>query len=86
MHCGPALSGPKSTFLIVAPSQAIENILSATLAHHLSNDCAVRMWDLHRLLVADSMKGWLGYMAWIEECLRDHVSHLLSVTRQVEDG
>jgi hypothetical protein len=40
----------------------------------MADDRAIRPWNIYRLLVADSLSGWLDYMTWLEEALKEQVS------------
>ncbi len=60
--------------LLVAPSQSIELALQGSRVGTFREECAVGSWELHALLVADSLRGWLEYMVWIEKRLREQVS------------
>ncbi|KAF2185420.1 hypothetical protein K469DRAFT_707665 [Zopfia rhizophila CBS 207.26] len=60
----------KSVFVLIAPSQNFERQLSGGLKldvhqRHLVSPCKVQ-----QLLVADSLKGWMDYMAWLEAKLK----------------
>lgn len=63
-----------STFVFIAPSQIFEGQLSQSLELSISDDRAIGPWNIHRLLVADCLAGWLDYMTWLEESLKENVS------------
>lgn len=66
----------KSMFLFVAPSPNVEQQLGQCLEQSLSNEDAISPWNVQRILVADSMRNWMEYMAYLEEQLREQVSSL----------
>ncbi len=37
---------------------------------------AIGPWNVHRLLVANSLSGWMSYMAWLEETLNEQVKYI----------
>jgi hypothetical protein len=63
-----------STFILIAPSQNFEAQLSQSIELSISDDRAIGPWNIHRLLVADSLGGWMDYMTWLEEGLKKQVS------------
>jgi hypothetical protein len=60
-----------STFILIAPSPKLESQLSQSLDLSKSDERAIGPWNVHRLLVANSMNGWMDYMAWLEETLNE---------------
>jgi hypothetical protein len=40
----------------------------------MADDRAIGPWNIYRLLVADSLSGWLDYMTWLEESLKEQVN------------
>jgi hypothetical protein len=62
-----------SMFILIAPSQKLESRLSQSLEVSKLDDRAIGPWNVHRLLIADSLSGWMDYMAWLEEGLREQV-------------
>jgi hypothetical protein len=70
-----SLSQAKSTFLLVAPSKNVESVLSECLNTSTMDDgAALSSWNVHRILVADSLRGWMDYMAYLEKRLKEQVS------------
>ncbi len=67
-----------STFILIAPSENFEALLSQSLDLSGADDHAIEPWDVYRLLVADSLSGWLDYMTWLEDGLKEHVSLIQS--------
>jgi hypothetical protein len=39
----------------------------------VSDENAISPWNVHRLLVAESLRGWMEYMTGLEEQLREQV-------------
>jgi len=70
----------QSTFLLIAPSACLEDDLAQSIEMGCRSDAmsksdsAVAAWNLHRLLVESSLRGWMSYMSWIEEELKAQVS------------
>jgi hypothetical protein len=62
-----------STFIFIAPSKKLESQLSQSLELSKIDERAIGPWNIHRLLIADSLSGWMDYMAWLEEGLREQV-------------
>ncbi|CZR68126.1 uncharacterized protein PAC_18025 [Phialocephala subalpina] len=62
----------KSMFLLIAPSGNVE----CQFAQHLDQSSSdnVIPWNVHRILVADSLRGWMDYMASMEEHLKEQAS------------
>jgi hypothetical protein len=72
-----SLSPPErssSTFILIAPSENFESQLSQCLDLSVADDRAIGPLNIYRLLVADSLSGWLDYMTWLEDELKDNVS------------
>ena len=66
---------PSSTFMLIAPSKTVETQLAGALERSLQNHFYVSPWNVQRLLVADSLKGWPDYMASLEKQLKEQVCH-----------
>lgn len=58
----------------MAPSKNFEEQLSYSLDMSKLDQRAIGPWNVHRLLVAESLGGWTDYMADLEEGLREQVS------------
>jgi hypothetical protein len=71
---------PKSRFLLVAPSPKLEQQLEECFELGAKAAQAISPWNVHRLLVADSMMNWMDYMAHLEERLKDQVGRVRSRT------
>jgi vacuolar-type H+-ATPase catalytic subunit A/Vma1 len=63
----------KSTFVIIAPSTSGEQMIEHSIDLAVEDAEAVSPFNLHRLLIADSMKNWQDYMATLEEMLTEQV-------------
>ena len=77
-----------SVFILIAPSPKVENQLSQSLDLSESNERAIGPWNVHRLLLANSLSGWMDYMAWLEETLNEQVrstSHDERANRQLTE-
>lgn len=65
----------KSTFLIVAPSENAESQFAQCLNQSKEEEgVSLSPWNVHRILVADSLRGWMDYMAYLEKRLKDQVT------------
>jgi hypothetical protein len=67
------LKKSSSTFILIAPSPKLEGQLSQFIELSKLDERAIGPWNVHRLLIADSLSGWMDYMAWLEEGLREQV-------------
>jgi hypothetical protein len=65
---------PSSTFLLISPSKNAQVQLAEVLERSVQNEYYVSPWNIQRLLVADSLKGWPDYMASLEKQLKEQVS------------
>jgi len=73
LNASPDFKQSSSTFILIAPSQMLESQLSQSLELSKLDERAIGAWNVHRLLIADSLSGWIDYMAWVEEGLREQV-------------
>ena len=64
----------KSMFLLVAASSHAEDLYNQYLQNSVSDERQITAWNLHRILIADSVKGWTGYLASLEKRLTEKVS------------
>jgi hypothetical protein len=65
----------KSIFLLLAPSSNVEWMFSNCLDQSLPDELSLLSpWNVHRILIADSLQGWMDYMASLEKRLKDQVS------------
>jgi len=71
---GELLGNSKSMFLLIAPSESAETQLCRYV--HAS-DAKFSPYALHLLLVSDSLRGWIDYMAWLENQLKEQVNRKL---------
>jgi hypothetical protein len=71
---------PRSTFLLIAPSQNVQLQFIDCLKQNTSNDRPLlSAWNTHRILVADSLRGWMDYMAYLERRLKHQVTQFSQV-------
>jgi hypothetical protein len=61
-------------FLLIAPSRSIEDQVSKAMELSTSDEPGISPWNIHLLFVAESMEGWMDYMAWIEADIKEQVS------------
>ena len=64
----------RSTMLLVAPSPSAEEQYLRYLEDSVSEMRTASAWNVHRVLVADSIRGWGVYMASLEKRLKKRVS------------
>jgi hypothetical protein len=64
---------PRSMFVLVAASPNVEMQLSQCLNPDALGFFEATPCSVQRLLVADSLKGWMDYMAWLECQLKEQV-------------
>lgn len=63
-----------SIFLLVAPSENVESQFAQCLNQSSSqNGSPLSPWSVHRIMVADSLRGWMDYMAYLEKRLKEQV-------------
>ncbi|KAK1142094.1 hypothetical protein N8T08_008177 [Aspergillus melleus] len=61
-------SQDKSVFILVAPSRTAEDDIAACFREtSLEKDTMSPAFAVHERLVVDSLRGWMEYMAWLEE-------------------
>jgi hypothetical protein len=73
---GPVES--RSTFLLVSPSKNVEQQFAEYLDEATGSAAPLSVWNTHRILIADSLRGWMDYMAYLEKRLKHQVSPLCS--------
>ncbi len=67
----------KSMFLLIAPSTNVESMFSNCLDQSHSDEVSLlSAWNVHRILIADSLQGWMDYMASLEKRLKEQVSNV----------
>lgn len=71
---GSNYSRLKSTVLLVSPSKLIDRKVSLLLEKALMEQEAANPCVLHSLIVEESVRGWSGYISWLEKHLKDMVS------------
>ncbi|KAI9642073.1 hypothetical protein NHQ30_009944 [Ciborinia camelliae] len=70
--------GPESIFFLLCPTKHAKSQLDRCLQGSLASKPILLSWNVHRILVADSLRGWMDYMANIEEKLRDQTNKIMS--------
>lgn len=68
-----SLEQSSSMFILIAPSKIFEAQVFQLLDLTISDDAAIRPWNIYRLLIAGSLSGWLNYMTWLEGALKKQV-------------
>lgn len=69
----PLVSNPRSTLLLISPSQSIDRKIGGLLESALVDEGSTSPCVLHSLIVAESMSGWMDYTAWIEQGIKERV-------------
>ena len=69
-----------STFLLIAPSENAEWQMGRYLNQRVSEYGGMpSSWNIHRILIADSLRGWMDYMASLEARLKRQVRDFIIV-------
>lgn len=69
----PQWNEPQSRFLFISPSETAERKMGRLFDLASSQNAATHHSFIHSMLVADSIKGWMGYIAWLERDLKEKV-------------
>ncbi|KAF2652028.1 hypothetical protein K491DRAFT_760648 [Lophiostoma macrostomum CBS 122681] len=72
--------GYRSVFIIISPSEAFEKQMERLSTDKIDPQYAMSWQNIFRILVSDSMKGWQGYLAWMEREIKDHSNRLVFAT------
>jgi hypothetical protein len=64
----------RSTFLLVSPSKNVELQFAEYLDETTGVAAPLSVWNTHRILIADSLRGWMEYMAYLEKRMKHQVS------------
>lgn len=62
-----------SMLLIIAPTSNAEMRMTAYLEERATDKRQMSSWDLHRIIISDSLSGWQDYMTSLEARLREQV-------------
>ena len=83
LTCDDRSSVSGSTFLLVAPSDNFRSQLKECLESSTADETeTLSCWNTHRILCADSLKGWSDYMVWLQKKLKEQVRlHGILTTR-----
>jgi hypothetical protein len=69
-----------STFLLIAPSENAEWQMGEYLNQRVSEYHGLPSpWNMHRILIAESLRGWMDYMASLEARLKRQVRNFIIV-------
>jgi len=60
-------------YLLIAPSESAETQIGYCLQMSNKYEEAMSPWNMHRLLIADSLKNWKDYMVFLDDQLREQV-------------
>lgn len=77
-NLGEDKTNEKSTFLMVAPSPRSELLYNQYLQQSTTESHRISVWNIHRIIIADGVKGWGDYMASLENSLIARVSGIFS--------
>lgn len=68
-------SNPRSMFFLIAPSKNVEEQLALCLDRGTSDELKIAPQNVQQILVGDSLRGWMDYMACLEKQLKIQVSY-----------
>ncbi|KAF7954189.1 hypothetical protein EAE96_005320 [Botrytis aclada] len=80
-----SVRGAPSMLLIIAPSSNAEMRMTAYLEERAADKRQTLTWNLHRLVVSDSLSGWQDYMASLEARLREQTNLIICATDDMEE-
>ena len=67
-------------FVLIAPSANVEWQFENCLQESSEEEPSpLSPWNIHRIIFADSLQGWMDYMASLEERLKRQVSDFIIV-------
>lgn len=64
----------KSTFILIAPSATGESMLDESLDLGMETPDALAPFNIHRLLISDSLRNWQEYISYVDDQLTEQVS------------
>lgn len=70
-------------FVIIAPSESGEDMLEQLLEFVGDESQTASPFNIHRILIADSLKNWQEYLASLEAKLKDQVYHIYDITIRI---
>ena len=71
----PVQTVPRSVFLLLSQSENVEMQFADSLKQTASNnEYPPSPWNIHRIFIADCLRGWMDYMAYIEQRLKQQVT------------
>jgi len=81
LTCDDRSSVSGSTFLLVAPSDNFRSQLKECLESSTADETeTLSCWNTHRILCADSLKGWSDYMVWLQKKLKEQSNEIVLAT------
>ncbi|KAG4422124.1 hypothetical protein IFR04_004751 [Cadophora malorum] len=70
-----------STFLLVAPSDNFKSQFTDCLESSTADETeTLSCWNTHRILCADSLRGWSDYMVWLQKKLKEQSNEIVLAT------
>ncbi|KAL3420049.1 hypothetical protein PVAG01_08548 [Phlyctema vagabunda] len=76
-HKSHSLDQSIPTFIVINPSTSAERMLLSSMSLALEDLRAVAPFNVHRILIADSLKNWRNYMGSLEERLREQSDQVI---------
>ncbi|TGO60179.1 hypothetical protein BOTNAR_0149g00020 [Botryotinia narcissicola] len=73
------------TLLIIAPTSNAEMRITEYLEERAADKRQMSSWDLHRIIVSDSLSGWQDYMTSLEARLREQTNLIICATDDMEE-
>ncbi|KAK6599508.1 hypothetical protein H4I95_08383 [Botrytis cinerea] len=74
-----------SMLLIIAPTSNAEMRMARYLEERAADKRQTSSWNLHRLIISDSLSGWPDYMASLEARLREQTNLIICATDDMEE-
>ncbi|KAF5876967.1 uncharacterized protein Bfra_001325 [Botrytis fragariae] len=80
-----SIKSTPSVLLIIAPTSNAEMRMTAYLEERAADKRQTLSWNLHRLVVSDSLSGWPDYMASLEARLREQTNLIICAPDDMEE-
>ncbi|KAE9377376.1 hypothetical protein N431DRAFT_194425 [Stipitochalara longipes BDJ] len=71
----------RSTLLLISPSGNVELQFAECLEQAAgAEESPLSLWNTHRILILDSLRGWMNYMAYLEQRLKHQSDEIVLAT------
>ncbi|KAI9642069.1 hypothetical protein NHQ30_009940 [Ciborinia camelliae] len=81
-----SIKDARSMFLIISPTFDAEARIAKYLEESATNNREMSPWNVHRLIISDSLSGWPDYIASLEARLREQTNLIICATDDAEEG